>query len=600
MTEVQDVVWDLEPLVDGAGESGALRCLEQAMARADDLQRYKGRVATLAAGALAELMEAVGDIREMVARGSCYAELRYAADTTDPSRGALLQKILEESTAVTTRLLFVTLEWASANDEHVEQVLADERLAFCAHHLRTARRYRRHLLSEPEERIDAEKAVSGREAWVRLFTEQTSAIVCELPGEDLEPPAALSLDGALALLTSPERAVRRRAAAAVTAALAPGLRTRAYIYNTVVADRAIDDRLRSYPSWVASRNLSNETSDASVTALVAAVRARYDLPHRWYRLKAQLLGLPFLADYDRYAPLTSYEPGIGWDDGWATVLDAYTSFSPELAGVIRAFGQGGWIDAPARPGKAPGAFCEYTVPSHHPYVLLNWAGKPRDVLTLAHELGHGVHGYLSRPQGVFHLTTPLTLAETASVFGETITLHRLLEQADDASTRLALLTDQVDGVMATVFRQVAMHCFEEQVHTLRREQGELALQELDECWTTTQAELLGDAVEITTGYRTWWSYIPHFVATPGYVYAYAYGQLLALALYRQYEAQGAAFVPQYLELLRAGGSRSPEELGAIVGCDLADPDFWNGGLATVEALLAATEEAAAATGALTT
>jgi oligoendopeptidase F len=600
MTEVQDVVWDLEPLVNGSGESGALRCLDEAMTRADDLQRYKGRVATLEAGALAELMAAVGDVREMVARGSCYAELRYAADTADPSRGALLQKILEESTAVATRLLFVTLEWAGAADDHVEEVLADERLGFCAHHLRTARRYHPHLLSEPEERIDAEKAVSGREAWVRLFTEQTSAIVCELPGEDLEPPAALSLDGALALLTSPERAARRRAAAAVTAALAPGLRTRAYIYNTVVADRAIDDRLRSYPSWVASRNLSNETSDASVTALVAAVRARYDLPHRWYRLKARLLGLPVLADYDRYAPLTAYEPGIGWDEGWATVLDAYTSFSPELAGVIRAFGQGGWIDAPARPGKAPGAFCEYTVPSHHPYVLLNWAGKPRDVLTLAHELGHGVHGYLSRPQGVFHLTTPLTLAETASVFGETITLHRLLEQAGDASTRLALLTDQVDGVMATVFRQVAMHCFEEQVHTLRREQGELAVQELDECWTATQAELLGDAVEITTGYRTWWSYIPHFVATPGYVYAYAYGQLLALALYRQYEAQGAAFVPQYLELLRAGGSRSPEELGAIVGCDLADPGFWDGGLATVEALLVATEDAAAATGALST
>jgi oligoendopeptidase F len=366
------------------------------------------------------------------------------------------------------------------------------------------------------------------------------------------------------------------------------------VFNTLAADKATDDRLRSYPSWISSRNLANEATDESVQALVDAVVGRYDLPQRWYRLKAQILGYP-LADYDRMASVADTESEIGWQQAKDIVLDSYASFSDELASTASKFFDG-WIDAPMRENKRPGAFCAYTVPSHHPYVLLNWTGRNRDVLTLAHELGHGLHAHLARPQGVFHQATPLTLAETASVFGETVTFGRLLDATSDPNERLALLAESIEGSIATVFRQTAMNRFEHAVHTHRRDQGELSVQDFGDHWHRTQVDMLADSVEITDDYRSWWSYIPHFIGTPGYVYAYAYGQLLALSVYRRYEEGGEAFVPQYLELLRAGGSKTPEELGKIVDCDLGDPGFWDGGLAIVEAQLDAAEDAAKAAG----
>jgi len=382
------------------------------------------------------------------------------------------------------------------------------------------------------------------------------------------------------------------AAVAVTDGLAPGIRTRAFVFNTLLVDKSVDDRLRNFPHWLASRNLSNEASDESVQALVDAVQARYDIPQRWYGLKAQLLGLPRLADYDRMASVAAVDEEFAWSEARDLVLDAYASFSPDLSNVARRFFDEAWIDAPIRPGKRPGAFCAYTVPTQHPYLLLNWTARRRDVLTLAHEMGHGLHAYLAREQGIFHQSTPLTLAETASVFGETVTFGRLLEATEDPATRLALLAESLEGQIATVFRQVAMNRFENRVHTQRREEGELSVEQFNEAWEDTQHSMLGDTVEITDGYRTWWSYVPHFMGTPGYVYAYSYGQLLALSVYRAYEQRGDAFVPQYLELLAAGGSRSPEELGAMVGLDLADPEFWNGGLAIVAEQLDAAEAAA--------
>jgi oligoendopeptidase F len=350
--------------------------------------------------------------------------------------------------------------------------------------------------------------------------------------------------------------------------------------------------LRSYDSWIASRNLSNQASDASVQALVDSVVDRYDIPQRWYKLKAQLLGVDKLADYDRNASIAEAEEEFTWSQATAIVLDSYGSFSGELADVVRRFIDENWIDAPVRPGKRPGAFCSYTVPSAHPFLLLNWTSRRRDVLTLAHELGHGLHAYLAREQGIFHQTTPLTLAETASVFGETVTFGRLLAETTDPAARLALLAESLEGQIATVFRQVAMNRFENAVHTHRRSIGELSTDDFADAWEDTQRAMFGDAVEITPGYRNWWSYIPHFIGSPGYVYAYAYGQLLALAVYARYETQGDAFVPAYLELLRAGGSRSPEDLGRIVGVDLADPRFWDGGLAIIDAQLSAAEQAA--------
>ena len=585
-----DVAWDLEPLVDGKGEAGVDQLLDEAERVAASVAERRGTVVQLDAAGLASVMRELASIAELVGRAASYASLRFAADTTDPGRGALLQHVEERATAINTRILFFELEWAALPDDRAAALLADEQLTFCRHYLVAARRYRPHLLTEPEELVMTEKAVTGRSAWSRLFSELTSTIAVDLDG------GRVSLEEALSRLSSPDRGERRAAAESVTDALEPGLRTRAFVFNTLLADKAVDDRLRKYQHWLASRNLDNEASDESVRALVAAVQARYDIPQRWYALKARVLGLDRLADYDRMASMASEESEFGWRQARELVLDAYGSFSSELEGAAHRFFDEAWIDAPVRPGKRPGAFCAYTVPSQHPYLLLNWTGRRRDVLTLAHELGHGLHAYLARDQGVFHQTTPLTLAETASVFGETVTFGRLLAATSEPAARLALLAESMEGQIATVFRQTAMNRFEDLVHTERREVGELSVDRFGELWHETQAELLGDTVEITDGYRTWWSYIPHFIGTPGYVYAYAYGQLLALSVYRTYEERGAGFVPQYLELLRSGGSRTPDELGRIVGVDLGDPGFWDGGLAIVEQQLEAAETAAAEAG----
>jgi oligoendopeptidase F len=581
--EVQEVAWDLSPLVDGEGAAGVERQLTEADERAKAFaERYAGKVADLDGAGLAEAIQELAEISELVGRAGNYAHLDYAIDTSDPARGALLAKVTELGTAIETNLLFFELEWAGLDDEQADRLLEHEGVAFARHHLRTLRRYRPHLLSEAEEKVLNEKGQTGRGAWARLFGELMAQVKV---GE--EP-----LEVALSRLMSPDREVRKTAATDITAALEPGLRTRAFIFNTLSLDKAIDDRMRGFPSWISSRNLSNEASDESVEALVAAVRGRYDLPQRWYRLKAKLLGIDKLADYDRMASLTQDDTRIGWAEGRELVLDSYGSFSPELGALAKQFFDDRWIDAPVRDGKRGGAFCAYTVPSAHPYLLLNWTARRRDVLTLAHEMGHGVHAALARPQGVFQQGTPLTLAETASVFGEQLVFGRLLEATGTAESRLSLLAEAIEGQIATVFRQIAMNRFEDALHTARRTEGELAVERIGELWAESQVEMLGDSVEVTEGYRSWWSYVPHFVNTPGYVYAYAYGQLLALSVYRRYEEEGEGFVPAYLDLLRAGGSKSPEELGAIVGVDLADPGFWDAGLDLVERQLEAAEAAA--------
>ncbi len=601
-----DVAWDLDTLLPEGQDVDGL--LDQAEELVEQIGEYRGRIAGLDADGLAELMTRVAEVGELAGRAGYFVMLRFSEDTLDPDRGAAMQRVEERSTALTTKVLFVDLELASMSDEHAAEVLNDPQLSFCAHHIANLRRNRDHLLTETEEAILNEKSVTGASAWVRLFDELTSAIEVSLPdemggldaaaGAEVGAGTTVSLEAGLSLLQHPEPGVRHAAAEAVTAGLAPGIKTRAYVYNTLMADKATDDRLRSFPTWISSRNLANEASDESVAALVDAVVARYDIPRRWYALKAQVLGVDRLNDYDRMASVAESEARVGWSEASGIVRDAYQSFSGELADIVGRFLDDGWIDAPMRPGKRPGAFCAYTVPSHHPYVLLNWTGNNRDVLTLAHELGHGVHAYLAREQGIFHQSTPLTLAETASVFGETVTNNRLLSMLDDPAERFALLASTLEDSIATVFRQIAMNRFEDRCHVQRREEGELSVDDFGEAWAETQADVLGDAVEITDGYRTWWSYIPHFIGTPGYVYAYAYGQLLALSVYARYAEEGEAFVPMYLELLRAGGSRSPEELGSIVGVDLADPGFWDKGLAIVDAQLKAAEDAARAAGRL--
>ncbi len=581
-----DVAWNLDPLVDGKGQEGVNQLLEQAEALTGDLEHWRGRIGELEVPELARAMSTLAEIQDRLGRAGSWVSLRFSVDTSDPARGAAMQKFQEQATELSTRLIFLELEWAEVPEERASVLVDSEDLAFCRYYLESARRYRPHLLTEPEEKILAEKDVTSSSAWSRLFDELSSAIVIELP----EGPT--SLEQGLSRLGSSDRDDRRIAADAITIALDPGLRTRAYVFNTLMADKTTDDRLRSYPSWVASRNLANQASDSSVQALVDAVVDRYDIPQRWYRLKAQLLGVDRIADYDRNASIASVEEEFSWSEATDIVLDSYGSFSSELAGVVKTFIDENWIDAPVRPGKRPGAFCAYTVPSAHPFLLLNWTSRRRDVLTLAHELGHGLHAYLAREQGVFHQSTPLTLAETASVFGETVTFGRLLSDTTDPNARLALLAESLEGQIATVFRQIAMNRFENAVHTHRREIGELSTEDFADAWESTQRAMLGEAVELTPGYRSWWSYIPHFIGSPGYVYAYAYGQLLALAVYARYEAEGEAFVPAYLDMLRAGGSKSPEDLGRIVGVDLADPRFWDGGLAIIDAQLSEAEQAA--------
>jgi oligoendopeptidase F len=594
--ELEQVAWDLSHLLDGDAQdpqSTVDAMLSSARERAEAFaERYRGQLATLDGEGLAEAMREQGALEEIVGRAYTYAALSFSTDTADPARGALLQRVQEQATQIGTLLVFWELEWAALDDERADALLAHEGLDFCRHHLRSARRYRPHLLSEPEEKLMSEKGVTGRSAWDRLFEEQASAIRVKLP--DAEEPA--SLEVVLSRLSSPDRDTRATAAGAVTEALQPGLRTRAYIFNTLLADKALDDRLRNYPTWISARNLANEASDESVQALITAVRNRYELPRRWYRLKAQLLGLDRLKDYDRMAAVADAEEIVPWAEGRALVQECFDEFSGDLGNLVRRFFDESWVDGPVRENKRGGAFCSYAVPSVHPYVMLNYTAKRRDVLTLAHELGHGVHAALGGTQGVFHMATPLTLAETASVFAETIVFGRLLERAETPESRLDLLASSIEGSIATVFRQVAMNRFEHLVHTERRERGELPVDRFNELWAQSQSEMLGDAVEVTDGYRSWWSYVPHFISTPGYVYAYAYGQLLALSVYARYEEEGPSFVPRYLELLSAGGSRPPEELGQIVGIDLADPGFWESGLDLVERQLADAESAARDTG----
>ena len=586
-----DAAWDLETLL---GNGNVDDLLDRAAVLAEGVAGHRGRLAELSADEWVALMQTTAELHEVLNRAGSYAGLHTATDTADPEKGALLARVQERGTTLSTKLIFFDIEWAELDHGGAEAVLADERMAFCAHHLRSARRYRPYLLTEAEERIDTEKSQTASQAWTRLFGELISAIDVQLPDQ----PGPVKLEQGLALLSHPERTVRQAAAQAVTEGLRPGLRTRAFIFNTLLLDKSVEDRLRSYPTWLSSRNLSNEASDASVDALVAAVQARYDLPQRWYATKAAILGVDRLADYDRMASVAASEAEFGWTQAKDLVLDSYASFSPQLADAARRFFAESWIDAPVRPAKRPGAFCAYTVPSHHPYVLLNWTGKRRDVMTLAHELGHGLHAYLARPQGIFHMSTPLTLAETASVFGETVTFGRLLEDTTDPGERLALLAESIEGAIATVFRQTAMNRFEHAVHTHRREVGELSLDDFGRHWYETQTAMLGDAVEVTDDYRTWWSYIPHFINTPGYVYAYAYGQLLALSVYKRYQEQGADFVPAYLQLLATGGSLPPEQLARLVGCELTDPGFWDGGLAIIEQQLEAATVAARAAGRL--
>jgi oligoendopeptidase F len=583
-TGAEEILWDLSDLYAGVDDPQIEEDIARANALTDDFAAsYRGTIASLDAEGLRAALSAYETIVEAANKLGAFAYLIWTTDAANARYGALLQRLTEWEAELQQKLVFFELEWVNAPDDFARAMLADPALAHYCHWLEVMRRYQPHRLSEPEEKILAEKSVTGRSAWTRLFSELKGNTRYPFDGEELTEATIL------AKLHEPDRDVRQRAAQAFTEVLRGQLPTLTFIFNTLAADKASDDRLRRYPNWIASRNLDNEVSDDVVEALIGAVTARYDIVARYYRLKRALLGVDALHDYDRYAPLPAAESHYQWDQAREMVLRAYAQFHPQMAEVAGQFFARSWIDAPPYPGKRGGAYSASVVPSVHPYVFMNYTGNARDVMTLAHELGHGIHQYLSRDQGMLQQHTPLTTAEMASTFGEMLVFSDFMANEADPAVRLAMLAQKIEDSFATIFRQISMNRFEHGMHTARRQEGELSNERLSAIWMETQRAMFGDSVELTDNYALWWSYIPHFLHTPGYVYAYAFGELLVLALFARYRAEGDSFAPRYLEVLRAGGSDWPEKTLAPLGVDLTDPHFWQEGLGEIEKLVAQAE-----------
>ncbi len=579
-TGAEDVKWDLSDLYSGADDK-TLQADKKAVFEdvKDFAETYHNSIKKLDVPAFKRALVEYEAIIEKVGKIGSFAHLLWAADTSDPSRGKLMQQANEFVSAIQQKLVFFELEWLNLDDEDAQEMIESEELSHYRHYLEASRRYKEYTLSEKEEQILSAKAVTGRNAWNRFFDETMGDARFELDGDQLTQQQALSK------LHNPDRELRERAHESLTATFSDMSHWLTFVFNTILADKQTDDRLRKYPTWISARNLANEIKDQTVETLIHEVTDCYGLVHRFYRLKKELLGYDHFYDYDRYAPLLDSPKTVSWDEARATVERTYQNFHPEMGAIVSRFFDNHWIDAALRPGKRGGAFAASTVPSVHPYVLLNYDGKIRDVQTLAHELGHGIHQYLSRKQGALQADTPLTTAETASVFGEMLVFQNLMNELDDPRERLALLLGKIDDTIATVFRQVSMNRFEDAIHTKRREEGELSTVEFSSLWRKTQQDIYGDAVELTEGYDLWWSYIPHFLHTPGYVYAYAFGELLVLALYEEYTRQKDGFADKYVEMLSTGGADWPENVVAKTGLDISRPDFWSKGLSTIEKMI---------------
>jgi oligoendopeptidase F len=567
--------WDLSDLYP-APESPAIEADLTLAAREAEAfaARYRGDLARLSGDALAEAIAAYEAIEERLGRLMAYAQLYFAALSTDPERGRFYQRISERVTAISSNLLFFTLELNGLSDETLEAALgASPALARYRPWLDELRVFRPHQLDEALERLLHEKEVTGPAAWTRLFDETMAALRVTFEGEEIP------LEAALEKLAERDRARHEAAAHGIAATLGRHIRLLAFITNTLAKDKEIVDTWRRYPHPWSSRHRANLVEDEVIDALEQAVVEAYPrLAHRYYALKARWLGLPKLAYWDRNAPLPEAEDRrIPWAEAVEIVRGAYARFSPKLAELAEPFFSRPWIDAPLRPGKAGGAFAHPTVPSAHPYLLLNYHGRPRDVMTLAHELGHGVHQRLAARQGYLLSQTPLTLAETASVFGEMLTFRALLDAETDPARKRLLLAGKVEDMLNTVVRQIAFYRFEKKLHLARRK-NELLPEEIGALWLDVQSESLGPAFDFDEEYRVYWSYIPHFIHSPFYVYAYAFGDCLVNALYRVYEGGHPDFVEKYLDLLAAGGTRRHREALAPFGLDAADPAFWRQGL----------------------
>jgi len=574
--------WDLNDLYPGM-ESPELKADLDRMETACKAfrERYAGKLAELDADGLASAIRAYEDIDETLSRAMSYASLTYSGDMGDPNIAKFYQSAQERVNGISAHLIFFTLEINRLDEEALSAKLASSKtLARYAPWLRDTRLYRDHQLSDEAERLLHDKYVVGRAAWNRLFDETIAGLRFPIAGRDMTCAEALNR------LSDRDPANRREAGEVVGRVMGDNSRLFALITNTLAKDKEIEDNWRNYPTPTSARNLSNRVEDEVVDALVSAVKGAYpDLSHRYYKLKASWFGQDHLDYWDRNAPLPDdSDRSIRWDEARDLVLGAYGRFSPELANIGKRFFDNAWIDAPVRPGKAPGAFAHPTVPSVHPYLLVNYQGKTRDVMTLAHELGHGVHQILAGKQGHFLSDTPLTLAETASVFGEMLTFRALLAAEADPKRRRLLLASKVEDMLNTVVRQIAFFDFERRVHTERRE-GELTAERIGEIWMAVQTESLGPALRFDEGYQNYWSYIPHFIHSPFYVYAYAFGDCLVNSLYAVYQDAEQGFAEKYLAMLSAGGTLRHQDLLAPFGLDASDPAFWQKGLTVIRGFI---------------
>ena len=579
---------DLYPSQDGPEITKDIASSARAAARF--AKRYQGKLTDLDGDTLAKSITEFEKIDEVLSRLMSYASLLYAGDMMDPENGRFYQSMQETVVGISSHLLFFTLEINRVSDRALSKKLkASAKLRRYAPWLRDSRAYRPHQLDDQLEKLLYEKAVAGRSAWNRLFDETMAELVFEV---DL-PKGKKSLSSAetLNLLSSVHGAERKAAAKALGKTLGENARVFSLITNTLAKDKEIEDKWRGFARPVSGRNLANYVEDEVVDALSQSVRDAYpDLSHRYYKLKAKWFGVRKLDYWDRNAPLPNADDRvIRWDDAVEKVLDAYGQFSPKLAGVAQDFFDNNWIDTPVRPGKSPGAFAASTVPTVHPYLLLNYQGKTRDVMTLAHELGHGVHQVLAASQGHLMSDTPLTLAETASVFGEMLTFQKLLAEADNPKLRKTMLASKVEDMLNTVVRQIAFFEFERRVHEKRRD-GELLTEEICTIWMDVQKESLGPSIRFEEEYKYFWTYIPHFIHSPFYVYAYAFGDCLVNSLYAVYENASDGFAERYLEMLRAGGTLRHKELLAPFGLDASDPAFWKKGLGVISGMIDELEE----------
>lgn len=582
--------WNLADLYPGMDSPAYRNDLDRALAEcASFAQAWRGKLAEIAAspGAGERLNEAVSayeKLEDLLGRIMSYAGLIYSGDTTDATRAKFYGDAQEKITNASSDLLFFTLELNRIEDHVLEAAMTGSPLAHYRPWIEDIRREKPYQLDDRIEQLFHEKSVTGRGAWNRLFDETIAGLRFKVDGREL------TLEPTLNLMQDPKGETRKAAADALAETLRGNLRTFALITNTLTKDKEISDRWRGFKDVADARHLSNRVEGEVVDALVAAVVSAHPrLSHRYYKLKAKWFGAEQLAHWDRNAPLPNVPThAYAWDEARDTVLGAYGDFSPHMADIARRFFDEKWIDAPVRPGKAPGAFAHPTVPSAHPYVLVNYQGKPRDVMTLAHELGHGVHQVLAGHNGALMAPTPLTLAETASVFGEMLTFRALLSRTTDPAQRRSMLASKVEDMLNTVVRQIAFYSFERKVHTERRN-GELTADQLCTLWMSVQADSLGPAIRLGPGYETFWAYIPHFIHSPFYVYAYAFGDCLVNSLYGVYQNATDGFAEKYFAMLSAGGTKHHSELLAPFGLDARDPGFWQIGLNMIEGMIAELE-----------